>query len=173
MKEIFTAFASYNEKANAAVAALLGGMKSEPFCRDYGVYYRTIPATIVHVMESDAKWLARLKAFRASDDYAPLIARLKEGISADPGSAFAERAAILELRARMDRDIVALIEAIPSSAVPVEYEIPFGGGIMKRPLWQLLLQWFNHHTHHRGQVSAMLDIAGIEHDFSLLLDKIG
>jgi uncharacterized damage-inducible protein DinB len=45
--------------------------------------------------------------------------------------------------------------------------------MMERPLWQLLMQWFNHHTHHRGQVSVQLDALGIENDYSGLLDKIG
>jgi uncharacterized damage-inducible protein DinB len=45
-------------------------------------------------------------------------------------------------------------------------------GKIARPLWQLLMQWFNHQTHHRGQASVQLDELGVENDFSGLQDRI-
>jgi uncharacterized damage-inducible protein DinB len=173
MKEIFLAFASYNAKANAAVLGHIAAMGRDAVGRDYGTFYPTITDCLLHVMGSDAKWLTRLTAFRDSRSFAERVESLKADLKADPGFAFAERANIAALRTELDAEIMALIAAIPESAIAGEFDIPFGQGRMKRPLWQLLLQWFNHQTHHRGHVSAMMDIAGEKHDFSLVLDKIG
>jgi uncharacterized damage-inducible protein DinB len=148
-------------------------MSRDAVCRDYGTFYPTIADCLLHVMGSDAKWLGRFAAFRDSLSFTERVEALKADLKADAGFAFADKANIAALRTELDAEIIALITAIPEAALSEEFEIPFGQGKMKRPLWQLLLQWFNHHTHHRGHVSAMMDIAGEKHDFSLMLDKIG
>ncbi|HUV07668.1 MAG TPA: DinB family protein, partial [Spirochaetia bacterium] len=42
------------------------------------------------------------------------------------------------------------------------------GEEFRRVFWQVLLHVFNHQTHHRGQISQILDSHGVEHDFSNL-----
>jgi uncharacterized damage-inducible protein DinB len=51
-------------------------------------------------------------------------------------------------------------------------QIAFGSQNIELELWKLLLQWLNHQTHHRGQLSIQLEIIGIENDFSKIIDKI-
>jgi uncharacterized damage-inducible protein DinB len=173
MKELFLAFASYNAKANAAVLGHVGAMGRDAVCRDYGTFYPTITDCLLHVMASDAKWLVRFAAFRDSPPFAERVETIKADLKADPAFAFADRSNIAEARTQLDAEIIALIASIPEAALIEDFEIAFGQGRIRRPLWQLLLQWFNHHTHHRGHISAMMDIAGEKHDFSLMLDKIG
>jgi len=40
------------------------------------------------------------------------------------------------------------------------------GNEARRIIWQGLLHLFNHQTHHRGQISQILDAQKIEHDYS-------
>jgi uncharacterized damage-inducible protein DinB len=49
------------------------------------------------------------------------------------------------------------------SLVDIEW---FGGNPAKVPLGYLVHSQFNHGTHHRGQISQVLDSMKIEHDFS-------
>jgi uncharacterized damage-inducible protein DinB len=77
-----------------------------------------------------------------------------------------------DLRERIDAEMVETVAAVPPEAFPQNFEIEFGPKRIERPLWQLLMQWFNHHTHHRGQVSVQLDAVGVDNDYSGVLDKI-
>jgi len=48
----------------------------------------------------------------------------------------------------------------------------YKGENIEKELWKTLLHWFNHQTHHRGQVSVLLDLLGIDHDYSGLVSRI-
>jgi uncharacterized damage-inducible protein DinB len=48
----------------------------------------------------------------------------------------------------------------------------FKGEDMEGTLWKILLQWFNHQTHHRGQISVLLDMLGVDNDYSSMLGRI-
>ena len=66
-----------------------------------------------------------------------------------------------------DRVFIALTGELTDEVL--EREIVYTdlkGNEIRRPLWQALLQLFNHQTHHRGQVSQILDSLKIDHDFS-------
>jgi uncharacterized damage-inducible protein DinB len=174
MKEIFQAYATYNARTNDIILGLMGGMGQEALCHDYGAYFHSLTEVMLHTMASDAKWLGRMAAFRETPGQAALASEaesFKQALKADPAFAFIERERIADLRRRLDAEIKSTIEAIDEEALAGDFEIAFGPGRLRLPLWKLLLQWFNHHTHHRGQVSAMLDMAGVEHDFSLIIDK--
>ena len=48
----------------------------------------------------------------------------------------------------------------------------YKGEEIEKETWKTFLHWFNHQTHHRGQVSVLLDLLGIDHDFSGLVSRI-
>jgi len=48
----------------------------------------------------------------------------------------------------------------------------YKGENIEKEFWKTLLHWFNHQTHHRGQVSVLLDLLGIDHDYSGLVSRI-
>ena len=78
----------------------------------------------------------------------------------------------IKIRLDMDQAIIAAIQSIPEEAFLKKFEIEFGAKKLDLELWKLLFQWFNHQTHHRGQISVQLDLLGIDNDYSLVLDKI-
>jgi uncharacterized damage-inducible protein DinB len=45
------------------------------------------------------------------------------------------------------------------------------GKQQEKPAWRALLHFFNHQTHHRGQVSVLLDQMSVTNDFSNLIWK--
>jgi uncharacterized damage-inducible protein DinB len=173
MKEVFVAFSRYNQRTNAIIFAHLAGMSADQLASPIKAYYPTIVDSVLHVLKSDLKWLGRLSSFRESPVPKDALAPYLKGDGADLGLVTKDLRSFAELRRRVDAAIVELLEAMPEEAFAGDFEIEFGPGRIKRPLWQLLMQWFNHHTHHRGQVSIQLDALGIDNDFSLVLDKIG
>jgi uncharacterized damage-inducible protein DinB len=48
----------------------------------------------------------------------------------------------------------------------------YKGEDTEKELWKVLMQMFNHGTHHRGQISGLLDMLGIDNDFSTLFPRI-
>jgi uncharacterized damage-inducible protein DinB len=42
----------------------------------------------------------------------------------------------------------------------------FKGEELERPYWNLVFHILNHGTHHRGEISALLDRKGVANDFS-------
>lgn len=172
MHEVFAAMAAYNRNVNAVVCGHAGRLAAWQFGKKLQAYYPTIPATLLHVMSSDAKWLGRLAQFRASAFDAAALEEFKRSCEEDSDLAFKERERLFALRRELDGEIVALIGAIGEGDLAKDVTIAFGQGSLTLTLWKLLYQWFNHHTHHRGQLSLHLDMLGVENDFSKVLDKI-
>jgi uncharacterized damage-inducible protein DinB len=172
MKELFVAYSRYNQRANAIVFSCIDGMSAEQLGFRIKAFYPTVVDTVFHVMKSDLKWLHRLSSFGESPFPKDILASYMRGESVDQGLVAQNLHGFVALRFRIDAAIVALVAAIPEEAFDRDLEIEFGPKKIKRPLWQLLMQWFNHHTHHRGQVSIQLDALGIDNDFSGVLDKI-
>lgn len=173
MKELFVALSRYNQKTNDAIFSKLAAMDAGQLSFPIKAFYRTIVDTVFHVMKSDLKWLYRLSSFLPSSVAKDALDPYMTDGKVDGGIVAAKLQDFVELRRRIDEAMVAVIAAIPEDAFMKNFEIEFGPKMMERPLWQLLMQWFNHHTHHRGQVSVQLDSLGIENDYSGLLDKIG
>jgi uncharacterized damage-inducible protein DinB len=172
MHTVYKAFAEYNKNVNAAVIGLLKGLNAEQFGMKLNAYYPTIAATLLHVMSSDAKWLERFSGFRKTDFDTAALTELKGECEKDPAKAFAERERLFGMRRGLDEEIIALLRAMEGADFNRPQTISFGSGMLTRELWKLLLQWFNHQTHHRGQVSLFLDMLGVENDYSKVIDKI-
>ena len=62
----------------------------------------------------------------------------------------------------MDTTIIGWAEKLDGQSLAGDLTW-FSGAIKRevtKPTWQLLVHFFNHQTHHRGQVHAMLTAAG-------------
>ena len=172
MKDIFVAFAKYNQRTNSVILQKLREMNEDQIRNHIQAYYSTIADTIFHVMSSDRKWLQRLSKYYESSSIKGDLGKFKDNEKMNLNKVVSNISELSNIREMMDLDIVRMIEQIPDEDLLKEVEIPWGNGTIKRELWKLLLQWFNHQTHHRGQISVQLDIVGIENDYSMVLDKI-
>ena len=70
--------------------------------------------------------------------------------------------------ARAETDTAILDWSLRVTAADLEGEFGWFSGAIQadvvRPRWALVVQLFNHGTHHRGQVHAMLTAAGAKPD---------
>ena len=64
----------------------------------------------------------------------------------------------------MDEEILIWARAVTPEqlAEPVTWTSRLYGMTQTRPRWVQVVQMFNHQTHHRGQIRAMLTAAGID-----------
>jgi len=169
MKELFTGLAQYNGKTNNEILELIDTMSKEQLIKTEKTYNGSIYGTLVHVIISDCKWLKRL-SFIYSPDFDNSL--LDFFTDSDNSQIFSKHEDLKKLRNSVDREIINLISQIGDLQLSSEVEISFGDSKIKLVLWKLLLQWFNHHTHHRGQISVLFDLQDIYNDYSILLNKI-
>jgi uncharacterized damage-inducible protein DinB len=120
-----------------------------------GAFFSSILGTFSHLMWADQVWMHRF------DGWARPSGGIKESQHLYP-----DWAALRELREQTDYRIAAWAEKVDQSWLSQELSWLSGstGTQVSRPRALLVTHFFNHQTHHRGQIHAMLTTAGAEPD---------
>jgi uncharacterized damage-inducible protein DinB len=136
-----------NEKLYAACARLSDAERK----RDRGAFFKSIHATLNHLMYGDGSWLGRFNG-----KHYPVVP-LGVELYAD----FAELSAA---RVAMDREIIAWSATTTPAWLnePMTWTSGTYGFTQTVPRWVLVAQMFNHQTHHRGQLTTLLSQQGID-----------
>ena len=145
-------FARYNrwqiQSIFSAAATLPDGTRK----RNMGAFFKSIHATLNHVLVADYLWLSRL-------DGEPCAVRsLDEELYGDFDELRKQRSFTDD---RLDRVVAKLTnEALLGT---LTYRRMSGGGNeVTTPLAQVFMHLFNHQTHHRGQVTTLLMQCGVD-----------
>jgi uncharacterized damage-inducible protein DinB len=172
MKNVFQAFAKYNGSVNQSIIELLKPLDKEKIMMKTKAYYPSIFETLIHNLFADLNWLKRYGGvFRESKALNHRITSsdqkaLRQELESDPTKLF-------QYRKEADEVIVRFVDELEGSKLNsvIRYK-NYKGEDQEQELWKTLLHWFNHQTHHRGQVSVLLDMVGVDHDYSSLLTRI-
>jgi uncharacterized damage-inducible protein DinB len=166
MKETIALLAEYNAHANRLLFGVLAKAPADLITRDSGSWYGSILGLLNHIMRSELGWLARFKA-------TPGGFKTLEGPAAafDPATAprqlYGHLADLARRREELDALLIAFAAELSDDAAGKEVRyVNTRGEVDAFVLGEILLHLFNHQTHHRGQISQILDAAKIEHDFS-------
>ncbi|NKB32747.1 MAG: damage-inducible protein DinB [Pseudomonadales bacterium] len=128
---------------------------------DRGAFFDSIHATLNHLLWGDQIWLHRLAGLPKPEFLAKLPMPEASSIS-ESKTMFPDWQALRQVRKSTDQAILEWSKCI--TADDLEGELSWFSGAMQaditRPRWALIIQLFNHGTHHRGQVHAMLTAAG-------------
>ena len=80
---------------------------------------------------------------------------------------------LFQYRKQADEAILQFIEELDANKMNSVFKYKnFKGEDMENILWKILLQWFNHQTHHRGQISVLLDMIDVKNDYSSMMNRI-
>lgn len=144
--------ARYNAWQNNQLMAIVKGMKKTELTRDRGAFFGSILGTLSHLLWGDTLWMSRF----CTDVPAPEIGQ-------DQTTTFTPSADTWQgERFRMDGRM--LIWAQTLRRVDLQGDLRMYSRIldreMVRPISLCVAHMFNHQTHHRGQVHAMLTAAG-------------
>jgi uncharacterized damage-inducible protein DinB len=77
---------------------------------------------------------------------------------------YADFGELTAARAEMDEEILGWARGVTADwlAAPMTWTSKLYGFTQTHPRWVQVTQMFNHQTHHRGQVHAMLTAAGVD-----------
>ncbi len=147
--------ARYNRWQNGSIYAAADGLSDADRRADRGAFFASIHGTLSHLLWGDTIWMARF------DGGAP--PQVAIGNSADFVRGWDD---LKVKRSAMDARIIGW--AASTEETDVEGQLEWFSGATQRqisqPKWICLTQLFNHQTHHRGQVHAMLTSVGAKPD---------
>jgi len=165
----FGYLARYNRTANEQLLTHLADLPTGELAKPRGSYYSSIQGLLGHVLTADINWLKRLRKQFASDEPLTRPTLTPPGPATTPYS-FPELDAYRHDRAALDtifEDWIALADPARLNAVLAYSDLR--GNPRRYVVSDVLDHVFNHQTHHRGQVSQILDEMGVANDFSNLI----
>ncbi|HEX6240160.1 MAG TPA: DinB family protein [Polyangiales bacterium] len=148
--------ARYNQWFNEKIYAAAGTLTDEERKQDRGAFFKSIHRTFNHLVLTDSAWLVR---FTGDQRFFPRDAKGRiiplTGLGQELYASFDE---LRSHRARLDDEILAYTASLTEAELlrDMEYRTSTGQPY-KHPLWMALTHLFNHQTHHRGQVTALLN----------------
>ncbi|MCJ7783608.1 MAG: DUF664 domain-containing protein [Desulfobacterales bacterium] len=171
MRELFQLLAEYNKRTNQEVLGILEGLPQEQLSKDLGSYYSSILGIMNHILVTDATWIRRfannLPELNAVTPQLPTF-ELKtwKDIVWNSLSLFKP------VRTSVDEVIGQVFRLVPEDKynLKIRYQ-DYKGQEQHKTVWYAFLHFFNHQTHHRGQVAVLLDQLSVENDFSNLIWK--
>jgi len=143
--------AAYNAWQNGSLVAAADTLSEAERAKFRGAYFGSIQQTFAHLLWADTLWMSRFDGWDA------------------PAGGIAESVRFVEewerfraLREDADAMIAAWAETLGDGLV--DGELTWDYGALRRevhkPLAVCITHFFNHQTHHRGQIHAMLTAAG-------------
>lgn len=152
--------ARYNAWMNGKVFDAAARLPAEAVAADRGAFFGSILGTLNHLAVGDIVWLKRFASHPSGHRSLDPVRRMATPSSLDQQLA-SELAALRELRERLDAMIVDWSGALTDA--DLEHELAYTstkGVASRRRFASVVLHFFNHQTHHRGQVTTLLHQAG-------------
>ena len=146
------AMAAYNSEMNRRTYSAAGTLSDAERRADGGAFFGGIHATLNHLVWGDRIWMSRFAGWEA------------------PAAGIAGSTTLHEHWDELStarRELDARIEAWAAGLTQDELDrelVWFSRGAQRErrhPRWFAITHFFNHQTHHRGQVHALLTRAGV------------
>ena len=148
-KDYAVGMAAYNAWMNERVYACCEELSDEDRRRDLGAFFKSIHATLNHILLADEAWLQRFLGLPVT----------MTSPTQELHTSFTE---LRHARRSVDQQILAWAETLPDAFA----DAPFGFHSVVYatdrviPGWAAIAHLFNHQTHHRGQITTLLKQLG-------------
>ena len=154
--------ATYNKWMNEKIYQAAGKLSNTALKEDRSAFFHSIFGTLNHLMVGDIIWLKRFATHPSSAAALQKVSQLTQPRSLDQ-ILFDDFSQLHKQRRWLDEEILVWISSLKEidlkgtlryhnmKAIPAE-----------KPHALLIFHFFNHQTHHRGQLSTLLFQAGEE-----------
>ena len=138
-------FGRYNAWANQRLYDAAAQLGREQYRADRGAFFKSVHGTLNHLLTTDRIWLQRFTGTGTAPDRVDAIL-------------FETLDELRPVREAEDRRIVDFVDALDDARIAgsIRYRRVSTPEVFEQPLALALAHWFNHQTHHRGQVHAIL-----------------
>ena len=151
MKQHFMMFAAYNQWANGRIYNAAADLVDEEFERDVGAFFGSMAGTLNHLLAADRVWMKRFTG---------------TGDAPSRTDAILHRAlpVLWQAREAEDKRIIGWIDGMSDKALAGRFSYMTLSDMrtVSQRLAPALSHFFNHQTHHRGQVHCLLTGFGLE-----------
>ncbi len=151
LQEHFRTFARFNQWANRESYGAVENLPTAEIHKTRpAAYFGSIHGTLNHILVVDRLWFGRMAGIDPGIDRLDLIL-------------YQDFPTLRDARQAEDRRIVDLVEGWDEAAMAGNRDYKdIKGNPWTLPIRRMLATVFNHQTHHRGQVHALLKEAGVE-----------
>jgi len=168
MKKVFLTFAKANAESDKAIVGILDKLSNDDREKDRKSYFKSLSGLFRHITGCTVYFLSLYKGAlpdnaEAQKALAPLakMEELKGKLTEEQwkkASSFSKIA---------DKALVDFVNALNDADFEAPVKIDwYKGKPPSAPLWLMLEQLVAHNTHHRGQISQILDSLKIDNDYS-------
>lgn len=158
IRQHFMLMADYNRRMNAQVYDACARLDASSLTAGCGAFFGSVLGTLNHILVGDLLWLSRFA--RHSDRYHALIslADLPQPEQLND-TLFADLPSLKNARTRVDSAIKQWLseETLDSDFNRTLVYANSKGVVSERDFGALVSHLFNYQTHHRGQVSTLLN----------------
>lgn len=167
LHENYRFLAQYNQWFNARLLDACEHLTDLQRKQDRGAFFGSVHHTLNHLLVGDQVWLKRFR--QCGVDHGWEAACLGGTVLNLPAGAalnsvlFEDWAALRAKRVQLDAAIVQWASELPDGFAQFTMRYANSMGVQRvHPAWQAMTHFFNHQTHHRGQVTALLMQAGVD-----------
>ena len=150
--------AAYNRWMNDKLYAVVADMPDDERKADRGAFFGSVHGTLNHLLLADRVWMGRFTGEPFT------VTRLDQELYADFAELARERAAE---DARIETWAAGLCDA--SLAGKLRYRTIANPAERTSDMWLCVFHFFNHQTHHRGQITTLLAQAGRDYGVTDLM----
>lgn len=143
--------ARYNAWQNRGMVAAADGLAHEARWQERGAFFGSIAGTLNHLLWGDSMWMSRFDGVERPSQTIATSAAMEPDWEAYKPRRAALDARIIDWSWRVDAGWISGETRWFSGAA---------GREIVKPNAFLAMHFFNHQTHHRGQIHAMLTAAG-------------
>ncbi len=147
----YKTMANYNEWMNQNLYAICAEIPDAKRKEDLGAFFKSIHGTLNHILIGDLVWMGRFTN-------QPFVTKLDRALYEN----FDE---LKQKRKEVDRQILAWAQQLSPQWLDAPFTWTSISNPVKsstKPAWLLVTHFFNHQTHHRGQLTTLLSQLGYD-----------
>jgi uncharacterized damage-inducible protein DinB len=168
MKKLFVTFAQYNGDANKAITDILDKMTNEDREKNRKSYYKSLSGLYCHLLGGTVFLLGMFKNAVSGNAAAQKALKSLEKVEMFNGKLTGDQweKAVAGMKIA-DKAFLAFVDSLSEEDLKAPVELGwYNGKPPAVPLYFMLQQLVTHGTHHRGQISQILDSLKIDNDYS-------
>lgn len=159
----FILMADYNQRMNGQFSNVIATLSDEIVHQDLGAYFSSIIGTLNHILVGDIIWLTRFSSHETNYLVLKSILELPKPNGLND-MIFPDFSAFKIAREKVD---ILLSTWLKTEANENDFNKNLAyantkGIISTRNFGELVCHLFNHQTHHRGQLSTLLNQQGLD-----------